>query len=131
MTTFITNKLRSSSIIRVVEDPFAGSTIKANISLANLSASANETVTSAVIKRVLFATYANSGAAANGTVSIIRNNQIVLSVQGNGEMRFDDYAFSISDNAASTIEITSNNSRGTIIIEVVKEATYANSLVGM
>jgi hypothetical protein len=130
MATFIKNKLRSSSIIRIVESPF-GSTISANITLANLSTSANETVTSASIKRVLFATYANSGATSNGAVSIIRNNEVILSVQGNGEMRFDDYAHSISDNAASTIEITSNNARGTFIIEVAKESTYANSLVGM
>jgi hypothetical protein len=130
MATYIKNKLRSSSIIRIVESPF-GSTISANITLANLSTSANETVTSAAIKRVLFATYANSGATSNGAVSIIRNNEVVLSVQGNGEMRFDDYAHSISDNAASTIEITSNNARGTFIIEVAKESTYANSLVGM
>ena len=130
MATYITNKVRSSSIIRVVEHPFFGGTIKANISLANLSTSANETVHSAVIKRVMYSTYAQSGASSNGAVSIIRDNEVVLSVLGNGEMRFDDYAHSLSENAASTIEITSNNAKGSFIIEVAKEATYTIPLEG-
>jgi hypothetical protein len=131
MATYITNKLRSTSIIRVVEDPFIGSTIKANIALTDLRTSNNEVVTAASIKGVVWSTYANSGATANGAVSVIRDNQVVLSVQGNGEMRLDDFAYSISDNASSTIEITSNNSRGTFILEITKESTFTEPLIGM
>ena len=67
----VTNTLRSSTIIRVV-DP--GTT---TISLANLEFNANETVNSVNIKRINWST--------NGSIQIPRNSVPILSLYGNGE----------------------------------------------
>jgi hypothetical protein len=44
-------------------------------------------------------------------------------------MRFDEYGYSIANNSASSIVITVNTG-GTVVLEVSKETTYANSLIG-
>jgi hypothetical protein len=112
----LTNTLRSSSIIRVVG---AGTT---TIELANLAVDANETVTSANIKRLNWTT--------NGSISITRNSVPLLSLHGNGELRADDFGHSIANNNTSAIVVTVA-SGGSAIIEVSKQATYANPLVGL
>ena len=63
----ITNTLRSSSIIRVEG---TGTT---TVALANLSVNANETVTSASIKRISWST--------NGNIQIVRNSTPIASLQ--------------------------------------------------
>jgi hypothetical protein len=123
MATYITNKVRSSSIIRVTEGPLSGNNISANIALTDLATSANETVLSASIKRVLW--------SSNGAINIFRGGDLVLALHGNGEMRLDDYAYSISTNNTTNIEVLSPNARGTIILEVAKEATYTIPLEGV
>lgn len=112
----ITNTLRSSTIIRVVTP---GTT---TVELANLAFSANETVNSASIKRVNWST--------NGSIQITRNSIPLLSLHGTGELRADDFGHSIANSSTSPIVITVA-SGGFALIEVSKQATYAEPLVGM
>jgi len=109
------NSIRSSSIIRIEG---TGTT---TVALANLSVNANETVTSANIKKINWST--------NGNIQIVRNSVPIASLHGTGEMRLDEYGYSIANNSASSIVITVNTG-GTVVLEVSKETTYANSLIG-
>ena len=119
----ITNKIRSTSLIRVVEGSTSGNTITANIALTDLATSNAENVLGASIKGVIWST--------DGSVDITRGGEVVLTLHGSGEMRLDDFAYSISKNSNANIEITSANTTGTIIVEVAKDATYTPPLVGM
>lgn len=109
------NSIRSPSIIRIEG---TGTT---TVALANLSVNANETVTSANIKRINWST--------NGNIQIVRNSVPIASLHGTGEMRLDEYGYSIANNSTSSIVITVNTG-GTVVLEVSKETTYANSLIG-
>jgi hypothetical protein len=111
----IINSIRSPSIIRIEG---TGTT---TVALANLSVNANETVTAANIKRINWST--------NGNIQIVRNSVPIASLHGTGEMRLDEYGYSIANNSASSIVITVNTG-GTVVLEVSKETTYANSLIG-
>jgi hypothetical protein len=112
----ITNSLRSSSIIRVEG---TGTT---TVSLANLSYDANETVSSANIKRLNWST--------NGNIQIVRNTVPIATLYGTGEMRADEFAHSIANNNTSSIVITVT-SGGTLLMEVSKQADYATPLTGI
>jgi len=112
----VTNSLRSSSIIRVVG---VGTE---TISLANLSTGANETVTSANIRRLNWST--------NGSIQITRNSVPILTMYDNGELRADDFGHSIANNNTSSIVITIA-SGGYVLLEVSKQAEYATPLVGI
>jgi hypothetical protein len=109
------NSIRSPSIIRIEG---TGTT---TVALANLSVNANETVTSANIKKINWST--------NGSIQIVRNSVPIASLHGTGEMRLDEYGYSIANNSTSSIVITVNTG-GTVVLEVSKETTYANSLIG-
>ena len=109
------NSIRSSSIICIEG---TGTT---TVALANLSVNANETVTSANIKRINWST--------NGSVQIVRNSVPIASLHGTGEMRLDEYGYSIANNSTSSIVITVNTG-GTVVLEVSKETTYATALTG-
>lgn len=112
----ITNTLRSSSIIRVTGAGFA------NVQLANLSTSANEVVTSASIKRVMWST--------GGTVSIERGGETILTLYGSGDLRPSESGHVIANNSTSNMNV-SIATGGTAIIEVSKEATYTTPLTGI
>jgi hypothetical protein len=109
------NSIRSPSIIRIEG---TGTT---TVALANLSVNANETVTSANIKRINWST--------NGNIQIVRNSVPIASLHGTGEMRLDEYGYSIANNSTSSIVITVNTG-GTVVLEVSKETTYATALTG-
>lgn len=111
----ITNALRSASIIRVVDGT-------ATIPVANLAVYANEVVTAASIKRVMWST--------NGTITIVRNTQPILTLHGSGDMRLSDSGHSIANNATSDLVITVSTS-GSVVLEVTKQATYTTPLEGM
>ena len=111
----ITNALRSSSIIRVVDG-------SATIPVANLAVNANEVVTAASIKRVIWST--------NGTITIVRNAQPILTLHGSGDMRLSDSGHSIANNATSDMIITVTTS-GSVVLEVTKQATYTTPIEGM
>ena len=112
----IINSLRSTSIIRVTGAGFA------NVQLANFSTSANETVTSASIKRVMWST--------GGTVSVERGGQTVLSLYGNGDLKPSESGYVIANNSTSNMNV-SIATGGTAILEVTKEATYTTPLTGI
>ena len=112
----VVNRLRSTSVIRV--DGASTTTLV----LANLSADVNETVTSASIKRVNWTT--------TGSITISRGGTNILTLSNNGEMRLDDYGFSIANNSTGNIVITVTTG-GSAIIEMSKTATYATPLTGM
>ena len=112
----ITKKLRGSTIIRVV------GVDTVTVALANLAFDANETVAAASIKRVNWST--------NGSITVARGATNILSLYNNGEMRLDDYGHSIANNSTSNIVITIA-SGGTCVLEVSKDTTYANSLIGI
>lgn len=112
----ITKRLRGATIIRVV------GVDTVTIPVANLASEANETVLSASIKRVNWST--------NGSITVARGSNNVLSLYNNGEMRLDDYGHTIANSKASDIVITIA-SGGTCVLEVSKDATYANSLIGI
>ena len=112
----ITNSLRSASIIRVVD---AGT---ANVTLAQLAKDANETVTSATIKRVMWST--------NGSISITRDGVPILALHGSGDLRPSESGHVIANNSTSNMNV-SIATGGTAIIEVSKEATYTTPLTGI
>ena len=112
----ITNTQRSASIIRVVD---VGTT---TVSLANLAFDANESVSSANIRRLTWST--------NGNIQIIRNSIPVLMLHNSGTMMLDELNHSVANNNGSSIVITINTG-GSMVMEVTKSATYANTLVGM
>ena len=112
----ITNTLRSTSIIRVTGAGFA------NVQLANLSTSANEVVTSATIKRVMWST--------GGTVSVERGGETILTLYGSGDLRPSESGHVIANNSTSNMNV-SIATGGTAIIEVSKEATYTTPLTGI
>lgn len=112
----ITNTQRSASIIRVAD---VGTT---TVSLANLAFDANESVSSANIRRLTWST--------NGNIQIIRNSIPVLMLHNSGTMMLDELNHSVANNNGSSIVITINTG-GSMVMEVTKSATYANTLVGM
>jgi hypothetical protein len=119
----IINKIRSTSIIRVTEGALSSNAITANVALTDLSTSNNEVISSASIKGVIW--------SSNSVIDIARGGEVVLSLHGSGEMRLDDFAYSISKNSDANIEITSSGARGTVILEITKQSTFPEPLVGM
>ncbi len=111
----ITNTNRSSSIIRVVD---TGTT---NVFLANLSSGANETVTAANIRKIAWST--------NGSITIVRNSVPILALHNTGVIQYDELNHVIANNNTQTIVITITTG-GSLVMEVTKEATYANTLTG-
>ena len=116
MAIEITNSLRSASIIRVE----GVGTYYANISA--LSASADETVSAANIKRLNWST--------NGNISITRNGNTIATLHNAGEIRCDEWGHAIANNNTANLVITVV-SGGTLFVEVNKSATYAPVLTGM
>ena len=112
----ITNSIRSGSIVRVVD------VTTANITLSQLAANANETVTSARIKRVMWST--------NGSISITRDGVPILALHNSGDMRPSDSGHVFANNSTANIGITIVTG-GTAVLEISKEATYTTPLVGI
>ena len=112
----IINARRGTSIIRV-EAPGTYT-----IQLNALSTNTNiETVTDASIKRLTW--------SSNGYISIGRgatpNN--MLSLYNSGEMRFDDFGYSMANGSTGNIVVTVVTG-GSVVMEVSKVATYSTDL---
>jgi archaellum component FlaF (FlaF/FlaG flagellin family) len=112
----ITNTLRSTSIIRVVD---AGTY---TVPVANLAVDANENVTSASIRRVMWST--------GGSISVTRNSIPLLSLHGSGDMRLSDSGHVVANSSTSDIVITVTTS-GSAVLEISKQATYTTPLTGI
>jgi hypothetical protein len=108
------NSNRSASIARIID---TGTTI----ALANLSSGANETVTSANIRKVAWST--------NGNIQITRNGAPILNLHNAGTIEFDLLNTTLANNNTQPIVVTINTG-GFVVLEFTKEATYANSLIG-
>ena len=104
------NTLRSVSVIRIE------GTGTYNINLSDLRANTTtETVTAFDIKRLNWST--------NGSIQISRNSANIASLHTAGEVRLDDWGYSISNNRTANANVTIVTG-GTLFIEVSKEATY-------
>ena len=104
------NTLRGSSIITGADSGTA------TITLNDLRANATiETVSSADIRRISWST--------NGSITISRNGFPILALHSAGEMRFDDFAFALQSNNASSMVITINTG-GSFVMEVSKQTSY-------
>jgi hypothetical protein len=117
----IVNRQRAPSVIRV-DGPGTTTVVAANLSSNVL----NETVNSFSIKRLFWST--------NGSIVISRSGNNMISLHNTGEIRFDDWGYSLS-NTNSVAASTANLSvviatGGSCLIEVSKETTYATPLIG-
>jgi hypothetical protein len=112
----ITNSLRGPSVIRVE----GVGTYYAN--LISLAVDSNEVVSAANIKRINWST--------NGNIQIVRNGNNVATLHSAGEIRCDEWGYSIANNQSSNVVITVV-SGGTVFLEVSKQATYTTPLTGM
>lgn len=116
MSYEVTNVIRSTSIIRVV------GTTPANIALSQLATSANEVVSAASIRRILWST--------GGVVTVERGGVVLLTLYGGGDMRLTDSKHVIANNSTSSINV-SITTGGTAILEMTKVSAYTEPLTGM
>jgi len=116
MAIEIINSLRSSSIIRVE----GVGTYYAN--LVDMAVNTNEVISAANIKRINWST--------NGNIQIVRNSNNIATLHNAGEIRCDEWGYSIANNNSSNVVITVVTG-GTLLIEVSKTATYTTPLTGM
>ena len=112
----ISNTLRSDSIVRVE----GTGTYYAN--LISLATNSNEVVSAADIKRINWST--------NGNITIVRNGNVIGTFHNAGEIRFDEWAYSIANNNTSNVVITVTTG-GTLFLELNKTAAYTTPLTGM
>lgn len=112
----IINARRGTSIIRA--DAPGTYTIELSALSTNTSI---ETVTDASIKRLNW--------SSNGYITIGRgatpNN--MLSLYNSGEMRFDDFGYSMANGSTGNIVVTIATG-GSVVMEVSKVATYSTDL---
>lgn len=112
----ITNARRGTSIIRA-EAP-GTYTITLNELSTNTSI---ETVSDASIKRMLW--------SSNGFITVSRGStpNLLLSLYNSGEMRFDDFGYSMANGSTGNVVITIVTG-GSIVMEVSKTASYSTDL---
>lgn len=116
MAQEIVNARRGTSIIRA-EAPGTYT-----IQLSDLSTNTSiETVTDASIKRINW--------SSNGFITIGRGitPNVMLSLYNSGEMRFDDFGYSMANGSTGNIVVTIATG-GSIVMEVSKVATYSTDL---
>jgi hypothetical protein len=114
MTYEVTNSRKGTSIVRA-EGPATYT-----IQLTDLSASAQETITSASLRRITWST--------NGSITISRTGgPTLLSLYQTGDMKFDEFGYAISNTSTANIVCTIATG-GSIIMEVSKHANYANDV---
>lgn len=116
MSYEIINARRGTSIIRA-EAPGTYT-----IQLSDLSTNTSiETVSDASIKRVNW--------SSNGFITIARGAtpNTMLSLYNSGEMRFDDFSYSMANGSTGNI-VVSITTGGSVVLEVSKVATYSTNL---
>lgn len=116
MSYEIINARRGTSIIRA-EAPGTYT-----ITLDNLSTNTSiETVTDASIKRLTW--------SSNGYITIGRGAtpNVMISLYNSGEMRFDDFSYSMANGSTGNIVVTIATG-GSVVLEVSKVATYSTNL---
>jgi hypothetical protein len=116
----ITNSLRAKSTIRIT-----GNTAT-TIELADLAASAAETIANAKITFVASSTdgkWTIRRGGAGGT--------IVLELFGETYLPLTQSDIVVANNSGSNLYFTNSGSGGTLICSVTKDATYSPALTGM
>jgi hypothetical protein len=110
MAREILNTLRGTTVVRLV-DPGVYT-----VNLTDLRANTTtETVSAYDIKRLYWST--------NGSISIIRNGELIITLHNTGEMRLDDWGYVIANNRTANANVIVTTG-GTLIMELNKEATY-------
>lgn len=119
----IVNNKRSKSVVRVV-----GNTAT-TITLASLSAGADETVTNASISHVM--------SQSDGAWKVYRGDntsgELVLDLTGGGNCDWPlaQYDIAIANSSSSNVHVTNSGAGGTLILVVSKVTTYSPALTGM
>ena len=85
------------------------------------SFNANETVNFANIRKLNWST--------NGNITIVRNSVTLMTLHNAGELRCDDFGFSLANNNTQSIVVTINTG-GSLVMEVTKDCNYATPLIG-
>jgi hypothetical protein len=106
----IINTIKGGSIIRVVD------VSSANLALTQFRGNpTTETVSSISIRKLNWST--------NGSIEITRDNVQLFKLSGSGEMRLDDYGYSVANTATGNLAVQIFTG-GCIVMEVSKTATY-------
>ena len=104
------NTLRGTSVIRI--EGIGTYTINLQDLRANTT---TETVTAFDIKRMNWST--------NGVIQISRNSANIASLHTAGEVRLDDWGYSLANNRTANANVVVTTG-GTLFMELSKEATY-------
>lgn len=117
----IVHTQRSKTLVRVV-----GNTTGTLITLADLSASPEETVKKAVI--------AQASAVSDGTWKIYRGDSdagtLILELPQYAHFIFYEFDVTIANSSTSNVFITNTGSVGTLILQLGKDSIYNPPLVG-
>jgi hypothetical protein len=118
----IINAVRAKSTIRVTGP--AGNT---QINLSQLSATTEETVTSAAIAQV--------SASTNGIYRIYRGNSslgtLIMEISTPINLVLYEYDITFANNATANVFIEHTGTAGTLIMQLAKTAVYSPALTGM
>jgi len=117
----IINNKRSKSVIRIT-----GNT-NTTITLSNLSAGSDETITSAAITGIHTST--------DGKWSVYRGDSaagvLVLELFGENSLQLTQFDVAVSNTKTSNLFFTNSGTGGTLILTVNKEANYSPALTGV
>jgi hypothetical protein len=118
----IINAVRAKSTIRIV-----GGAANTQINLSALSASSDETVTSAAIAQVSTST--------NGIFRIYRGNSaagtLILELPTVSNLVLYEYDITFANNSTANVFVEHTGTAGTLIMQLSKTATYSPALTGM
>jgi len=121
MANEIVNTLRSKSTIFIT-----GNTASV-ISLANLAASATETVTGSAVTHVMSSTD-GKWQIWRGPDNTVANSVMVLELFGQNYMPLNMHDIAVANTSSRGYYITNSGTGGTLIMQVSKTATYNPSL---
>lgn len=116
----ITNSVRAKSTIRIT-----GNTAT-TIELANLAASASETIESAKISFITTSTDGKWTVRRGGATG-----EVVLELFGETYLPLTQSDIVIANNSTSNLYFTNSGTGGTLICSVTKDATYSPALTGI
>ena len=117
----VINNKRSKSVIRIV-----GNTATA-ITLSDLSASADETITSAAITGIHTST--------DGDWKVYRGNDasgvLVLQLFGENSLQLTQFDVAVANTKTANLYFTNSGTGGSLIVTLSKEASYSPALEGI
>lgn len=119
----IINAIRAKSTIRIV-----GGVANTHINLSALSASSDETVTSAAIAQVSTST--------NGIFRVYRGNSgagtLILELPSQAtHLVLYEFDITFANSSTSNVFVEHTGTAGTLVMQLAKTATYSPALTGM